>query len=113
MANKEPLAALARSYPPGSRGLGTLVLREYGQILAARQRGWTWKDVASGMDLPETKAHALADAYRRVSKRIEDGHLVASPAKAAPQRPAQASKPADGPFDINSIPRISGERKDV
>ncbi len=38
--NKETLANLAKNYPPGSRGLGVLVLREYVQIESARQRGW-------------------------------------------------------------------------
>ena len=107
--NKEPLANLAKNYPPGSRGLGVLILREYAQIESARQRGWCWKDIAEGMNLPGAKAKALAEAFRRVARRIAAGRLVApkgatsTPATRPAPRPAQA-------FDINSIPRI-GERK--
>ena len=90
--NKEPLASLAKNYPPGSRGLGTRVLREYAQITSARQRGWAWKDIAGGMDLPETTAKALSEAYRRVRVRIESGQLVAP--KGATSTPA--TRPAPG-----------------
>ncbi len=95
---REPLASLARNYPPGSRGLGTLVLREYTQIVAARQRGWAWKDIAGGMDLPETKAKALAEAFRRVHARVESGQLTApkgtQATPAARTVPAVTSRPA-------------------
>ena len=78
---KKSLAILAKAYPPGSRGLGVLVLREYTQIASARQRGWAWKDIAGGMNLPETKAKALSEAFRRVAGRVAAGQLIA-------QRPA-------------------------
>ena len=53
--NKENIANLARNYPPGSRGLGVLVLREYAQIESARQRGWAWKDITGGHESPRNK----------------------------------------------------------
>ncbi len=114
MTDKAGLTDLARNYPPGSRGLGSLILREYAQIMSARQRGWSWKDIAPAMDLPEGKAKALAEAFRRVHARVEAGQLVAPTAKAAPTpKPppvAPRTTSANEPFDINSIPRI-GERK--
>ena len=97
--NKENLASLAKNYPPGSRGLGVLVLREYAQIESARQRGWAWKDIAGGMSLPETRAKALAEAFRRVARRIAAGQLTApgpvDPARRKPLTPAP-SQPAQG-----------------
>ena len=97
--SKENLASLAKNYPPGSRGLGVLVLREYVQIESARQLGWAWKDIAGGMSLPETRAKALAEAFRRVALRIAAGHLTApvpaDPARRKPLTPAP-SQPAQG-----------------
>ncbi len=50
MTDKAGLADLAMNYPPGSRGLGTRVLREYAQITSARRHGWSWADIVSAMD---------------------------------------------------------------
>ena len=97
--SKENLASLARSYPPGARGLGVLVLREYVQIESARQRGWAWADIARAMDVETGKAKALAEAFRRVARRIAAGHLTApgpaDPARRKPLMPAP-SQPAQG-----------------
>ena len=97
--SKETLADLARNYPPGSRGLGVLVLREYAQITSARQRGWAWADIARVMDVEAGKAKALAEAFRRVARRIAAGQLTASvpadPARRKSSTPAP-SQPAQG-----------------
>ena len=109
------LEKLQREYPPGARGIGARVLREYRAITDARTHGWTWAEIAQEMGL-ETKAapRALANAYARVTRKVEVGHLVppkaahqpaARPGVTAPPKPASPNQP----FDINSIPRI-GER---
>ena len=84
MTDKTGLADLASHYPPGSRGLGILVLREYAQITSARRHGWSWADIAQAMDLDAQKAKPLAEAYRRVTQRIASGHLTAPPARGVP-----------------------------
>lgn len=84
MTDKAKLADLASHYPPGSRGLGTLILREYAQITAARRHGWSWADIAQAMDLDAQKAKPLAEAYRRVAQRIASGQLTAPPARGVP-----------------------------
>ena len=74
---KKSLASLAKGYPPGSRGIRGPVLREYARIEAARQRGWSWKDIAEGMNLPAARADEVASAFRRVARRVTAGHLIA------------------------------------
>ncbi len=91
MTDKTRLADLASNYPPGSRGLGILVLREYAQITSARRHGWSWADIAQAMDLDAQKAKPLAEAYRRVTQRIASGQLTAPPARGVPApRPSAA-----------------------
>ncbi|MHB8388301.1 MAG: hypothetical protein ACYDBH_01815 [Acidobacteriaceae bacterium] len=94
MTNKAGLADLAQNYPPGSRGLGILVLREYAQITSARRHGWSWADIAQAMDLDAKKAKPLAEAYRRVTQRIASGQLTAPPARGvpAPRPSAEATR---------------------
>ena len=74
---KKSLASLVKDYPPGSRGLKGPVLREYARIEAARLRGWSWKDIAEGMNLPGTRAKEVADAFQRVARRVAAGQLMA------------------------------------
>lgn len=91
MTDKAKLADLAINYPPGSRGLGTRVLREYAQITSARRHGWSWADIAQAMDLDARKAKPLAEAYRRVTQRIASGQRTAPPARGVPApRPSAA-----------------------
>lgn len=94
MTDKAKLADLAINYPPGSRGLGIWVLREYAQITSARRHGWSWADIAQAMDLDAQKAKPLAEAYRRVAQRIASGQLTAPPARGvpAPRPSAEATR---------------------
>lgn len=104
------LEKLQREYPPGARGIGARVLREYRAITDARTHGWTWAEIAQEMGL-ETKSapRALANAYARVTRKVEAGQLVppaaqahgrSSPIRTAPEKaaPLEAGQPAQGGF---------------
>lgn len=77
---------LQREYPPGTRGIGALVLSEYTAIRDARSHMWTWGEIAIELGKPEGAARAVANAFARVNRRIEAGELV----------PPGAKKPAAG-----------------
>ena len=83
------LENLQKEYPPGTRGVSALVLREYGAIKEARLHGWTWAEIAAEMGQSSTGApRALANAFARVTRRIEAGQLVPPKATSAPPRMA-------------------------
>ena len=70
------LDRLQKDYPPGTRGIGALVLREYNAIRESRLHGWRWTEIALELGKQETAARAVANAYARVKKRIDAGELV-------------------------------------
>ena len=97
------LEKLQREYPPGSRGVGALVLREYGAIKEARRHGWTWAEIATEMGQSSAGAHrALANAFARITRRIEAGQLV--PPKATSTPPKMAPRQSTGGGFTNLTP---------
>ena len=113
------LEKLQREYPPGSRGVGALVLREYRAIQEARSHGWTWAEIALEMGQSSHGAHrALANAFARITRRIDAGHLVppkapvaarAPQGSAPPAPPTQATQVANAKL-FNSLPSIGGRK---
>ena len=91
---------LIRDYPPVTRGLGALVLREYPRIVAARAHGWRWAEIAASLDLADGRA--LAAAYRRVRKKVEDGRLT-PPSAGKPLSERKAISGFDKPKPANPI----------
>lgn len=73
------LDRLLTEYPPATRGVGALVLREFTAIKEARLRGWGWAEIADALGKPRTEARGVANAFARVHRRIEAGELVAPP----------------------------------
>ena len=91
------LEKLQKEYPPGSRGVGALVLREHGAIKEARRHGWTWAEIATEMGQSSAGApRALANAFARVTRRIDAGQLV--PPKATSTSPKMAPRQSTGGF---------------
>ena len=70
------LDRLQKDYPPGTRGVGALVLREFVAIGESRSHGWTWAEISVELGKPETAARAVANAFMRVKRRIDAGELV-------------------------------------
>ena len=88
------LEKLQKEYPPGTRGVGALVLREYGAIKEARLHGWTWAEIAAEMG--QSAPRALANAFARITRRIEAGQLV--PPKATAAAPKLTPRQSTGGF---------------
>ena len=86
------LERLQKEYPPGERGLGARVLREYRAIKEARAHGWRWSEIATEMGLnTKDAARDLGNAFARVARKIAAGQLVPPGAALKPGISAHAT----------------------
>ncbi|MBU2856948.1 hypothetical protein HF289_08695 [Acidithiobacillus ferrooxidans] len=90
------LATLIERGPNPEKGMQALVLKNYQDILAARQLLWGWVDIARELDI-EKQANSLRRSFMRVHGKVEKGILKPgrenSRAKAAGRTNAGAAQP--------------------
>ena len=67
---------LLTDYPPSTRGLAAIALREHATIAVARGKGWQWRDIAIALGVHTDKARQLSDSYRNICRQVEAGKLT-------------------------------------
>lgn len=96
MDEPKDLTTLTQTYPPASRGIRALVLREYEKIQTARRRSWTWPEIAEALG-KAGQARSVSTAFSRVKKHVLAGDLEpekSQTGKTATSRAAQTGKTA-------------------
>ena len=71
------LTTLIEKGPNPERGLQALVLKNYQDILTARQLLWGWRDIARELGI-EGQTNSLRRSFVRVHSKVEKGTLKPS-----------------------------------
>lgn len=71
---REGVKGLIDRGPNPSRGLTSLVLREYPDILEARSLGWGWAEIAEALGRPGA-GKRVAKAFHATQARVQRGVL--------------------------------------
>ena len=89
------LTTLIETGPNPDKGMQALVLRNYQDILTARQLLWGWQDIARELGI-EGKGNSLRRSFVRVYAKVAKGTLKpgnVTPSSPAVQRTASPSSP--------------------
>ena len=90
----DKLLELIAKGPDPTRGLRGLALARYHDIAAARAQLSRWGEIAVALGLSAQQGPAIADAYRRVARRVAAGKL--KPPAATPTPQPGATPPRQG-----------------
>ena len=100
---EDKLSALIAAGPDPTRGLQNLVLFRFMDIARARADLRQWPEIAEALNMPG-RAKALAAAFSRVKKRVEDKELEPPKSSPAPRPTSQGQTTAISPHAAKSEP---------
>ncbi len=103
----DKLLELIAKGPDPTRGLRGLALARYHDITTARAQLSRWGEIATALGLSAQQGPAIADAYRRVARRVAVGKLKPPSATPVPQ---PAAAPRQGRQAGISTGAATGER---
>ena len=89
---REGVKGLIERGPNPSRGLTSLVLREYPDILDARSLGWGWAEIAEALGRPGA-GKRVAKAFHATQARVERG-VLKPPSRRRGGMPEPGNQPA-------------------
>ena len=89
---REGVKGLVERGPNPSRGLTSLVLREYPDILEARSLGWGWAEIAEALGRPGA-GKRVAKAFHATQARVERG-VLKPPSRRRGGMPEPGKQPA-------------------